>query len=132
MLLLVDQASDEPLFSQIAGEVRKQIATGEVGAGTRLPSARLLAEQLGINLHTVLKGYQMLRDEGLVELRRGRGAVVTEKAVGLASLATAADELLDQAQRAGIDVEGVISLLRSRRADSGDGRRPTGVESKHD
>ena len=55
-----------------------------------------------------------------------------EKAVGLASLATAADELLDQAQRAGIDVEGVISLLRSRRADSGDGRRPTGVESKHD
>lgn len=60
MLLLVDQGSDEPLFSQIAGEVRKQIATGEVGAGTRLPSARLLADQLGINVHTVLKGYQML------------------------------------------------------------------------
>ena len=87
---------------------------------------------MGINLHTVLKGYQMLRDEGLVELRRGRGAVVTEKAVILASLATAADELLNQAQHAGIDVEGVISLLRSRRADFSDARSPTGVESNHD
>ena len=109
-----------------------QITSVEVGAGMRLPSARLLADQLGINVHTVLKGYQMLRDEGLVELRRGRGAVVTDRADALAGLAVAADQLLDQARHAGVDVEGIISLLRARSKDFGDGRRPTGVESKHD
>ena len=72
MLIKVDPGSEEPLFAQIAHSIREQAASGDLSEKTRLPSARDLAEQLDVNLHTVLKAYQLLRDEGLVELRRGR------------------------------------------------------------
>ncbi|MEN0130700.1 MAG: GntR family transcriptional regulator [Brevundimonas sp.] len=76
MLLRIDTSSAEPLFEQIDGQVRALVARGELTAGTRLPSARDLASSLDVNLHTVLRAYQDLRDDGVIELRRGRGAVV--------------------------------------------------------
>ena len=76
MLLRLDPASDAPLFAQVAASVRADAAAGRLKPGDRLPSARDVAAALGVNLHTVLRAYQELRDDGVIELRRGRGAVV--------------------------------------------------------
>lgn len=76
MFVLIDPTASKPVFAQIAESVTTQIATGTIATGTRLPSARELAETLGINVNTALHAYQELRDEGHLELRRGRGAVV--------------------------------------------------------
>ena len=103
MLIRIDPADQQPIFTQIASAVRGAIARGEVVAGERLPAARELAASLDVNVHTVLRGYQILRDEGLVELRRGRGAVVCDQAPGRAELTDALDRLVAVAQRFGIN-----------------------------
>lgn len=113
MLIRIDTTSPVPLGEQVAASVRGAIAGGSVGPGERLPPARELAASLGINLHTVLRGYQQLRDEGLVELRRGRGAVVTEAAAGgTAELTQAVRALAGTARRLGLSGDEVLELVR--------------------
>jgi GntR family transcriptional regulator len=76
MLIRVDRRAAGPLHNQVADAVRSAVLGGDAPRGQRLPAARELASSLGISLHTVLRAYQDLRDEGLIELRRGTGAVV--------------------------------------------------------
>ncbi|NED95400.1 GntR family transcriptional regulator [Phytoactinopolyspora alkaliphila] len=114
MLIRLDANSPEPLFAQLAASVRGAVARGELHAGERLPGARDLAESLGVNVHTVLRGYQQLRDEGLVELRRGRGAVVTGQAEeGLAHLLDLVGQLVTQARRIGFTTDELVTLIRT-------------------
>jgi GntR family transcriptional regulator len=65
------------LHEQVAGEIRRAIADGEAKPGERLPPAKDLAAVLGVNTNTVLRALRDLRDEGLLEFRRGRGITVT-------------------------------------------------------
>src|ERR1700709_159553 len=65
------------LHEQVAGEIRRAIADGEAKPGERLPPAKDLAAVLGVNTNTVLRPRRALRDEGLLEFRRGRGVTVT-------------------------------------------------------
>ena len=60
-------------YQQVAGEIRRAIADGEAKPGERLPPAKDLAGVLGVNTTTVLRALRLLRDEGLLEFRRGRG-----------------------------------------------------------
>jgi DNA-binding transcriptional regulator YhcF (GntR family) len=60
----------------VAGEIRRAIAEGEAKPGERLPPARDLAAELEVNRNTVLRALRQLRDEGLLEFRRGRGITV--------------------------------------------------------
>ncbi len=112
MLVRIDPTSTVPIYAQIAASVRRGLAEGTLVQGERLPGARDLAEGLGVNLHTVLRGYQELRDEGLIELRRGRGAVVTAKGVRAAGALSALTAYIDQARRAGLSVDEATRLVR--------------------
>ena len=73
----VDRGDPTDLHQQVAGEVRRAIADGEAKPGERLPPAKDLAAVLGVNTNTVLRALRELRDEGLLEFRRGRGITVT-------------------------------------------------------
>src|SRR6516162_370045 len=66
-----------PLHEQVAAQIRRAIAEGEAGPGDRLPLASDLAAVLGVNKNTVLRALHLLREEGLLEFRRGRGITVT-------------------------------------------------------
>jgi GntR family transcriptional regulator len=73
----VDRNDRLVLHEQVAGEIRRAIADGEAKPGERLPPAKDLAAVLGVNTNTVLRALRQLRDEGLLEFRRGRGVTVT-------------------------------------------------------
>ena len=69
----VASESFTPLHFQIAAQIRRAIAEGEIRAGERLPPVVDFAAELGVNKNTVLRALHILRDEGLLELTRGRG-----------------------------------------------------------
>ena len=73
----VDRTVAELLHEQVAAQIRRAIADGEAKPGERLPLAKDLAAVLGVTKNTVLRALHMLRDEGLLEFRRGRGITVT-------------------------------------------------------
>ncbi|MEV3872552.1 GntR family transcriptional regulator [Streptomyces sp. NPDC049906] len=113
MLFRIDPQSPLTLSDQVAASVRRAVAEGTVGPDERLPAARELARSLGINLHTVLRGYQQLRDEGLVELRRGRGAVVTGRAdPERGRLAERVREAVAEARAAGLSDREFLDLVQ--------------------
>src|SRR5437763_3250410 len=72
----IDKQEPTELFEQVAADIRRAIADGEAKPGERLPPARDLAAVLGVNANTVLRALRALRDEGLLEFRRGRGITV--------------------------------------------------------
>jgi GntR family transcriptional regulator len=72
----VDRGDPTDLYEQVAGEIRRAIAAGEAKPGERLPPAKDLAAILHVNTNTVLRALRVLRDEGLLEFRRGRGISV--------------------------------------------------------
>ena len=117
MLFRIDPTSAEPLFAQLAAQVRAGVLHGELRPGTRLPSARDLAASLDVNLHTVLRAYQDLRDEGLVDMRRGRGAVVTAAAADLAALSGDIRELARKARTLKLSPDSLAALVKDAADD---------------
>lgn len=111
MRIRIDPTASTPLFEQLASGVRSAIIDGRVIGGERLPAARRLAEGLGVNVHTVLRGYQLLRDEGLIELHRGRGAVVATRIGGHAALAGAIHDLVDEAKLHDLPEGALLALV---------------------
>jgi GntR family transcriptional regulator len=117
MLIRVDPASELPLFAQVAASVRADAAAGRLRPGDRLPSAREVSIALGVNLHTVLRAYQELRDEGLVDMRRGRGAVLTEAAAPLAHLHADVVALVTRARALGLSPDMLATLVKETARD---------------
>ena len=102
MLIRIDPRSDFPLYAQIAAQIRRSIAEGKVRVRERLPPARELAASLDVNMHTVLRAYEQLRQEGLLEIRRGRGVVVVGGAGARGRLVELARALVSEARRQGL------------------------------
>ena len=111
MLLKFEPQDDLPLYHQIASAVRRAIREGEISEGDRLPATRDLATSLGVNMHTVVRAYATLRDEGLVEMRRGRGATVTEGGTGAAGVTHLVKELATEARRQGFELVELTEMI---------------------
>jgi GntR family transcriptional regulator len=108
----LDPADPTALHEQAAAQIRRAIAEGQAAPGERLPPARDLAAVLGVNRNTVLRALRLLREEGVVEFRRGRGITVTA-APQAAALVAAARDLLAQARRNGYDRDDLIRLIQA-------------------
>ena len=80
MLLRPNPSSGVPIYLQLIEQVKHAIATGAVRPGEQLPGIRPLAEELVINPNTVAKAYRELEHEGVIELRQGAGAFVSDNA----------------------------------------------------
>lgn len=108
----VDRDEGTPLHEQVAAEIRRAIADGEAAPGERLPLARDLAAVLGVNRNTVLRALHVLREEGLLEFRRGRGITVSGTAPRGAVLERV-HELLDFARGHGYRPHEVARLIET-------------------
>ena len=108
----IDRADPTLVFEQVAAEIRRAILDGEAAPGERLPPARDLAAELGVNTNTVLRALRALRDEGLLEFRRGRGVTVAGTPERTAVL-DQARELIALARRHGYRRDELVAMIES-------------------
>jgi GntR family transcriptional regulator len=106
----VDRQEPTDLHEQVAAEIRRAIADGEAKPGERMPPARDLAAVIGVNTNTVLRALRTLRDEGLLEFRRGRGISVAGSPERGAVVAQAR-ELIEFARRHGYRRDDLVRLI---------------------
>jgi GntR family transcriptional regulator len=104
---------DDPvgLHDQVAAQIRRAIAAGEARPGERLPPAKDLAAVAGVNKNTVLRALRVLRDEGLLEFRRGRGVTVAGTPEAGAVIERAR-ELLRFARSRGYARDELVSIIQ--------------------
>jgi GntR family transcriptional regulator len=108
----IDPSNSLPLFEQVAAEIRRAIADGEAKPGERMPLAKDLATVLGVNTNTVLRALRVLREEGLLEFRRGRGITVAGTPQRGAVLAKV-NELVKFARQQGYRPDELISMIET-------------------
>lgn len=110
----IDRADRTALHDQVAAQIRRAIADGEARPGERLPPARDLAAVMKVNANTVLRAMRELRDEGLLEFRRGHGIRVSgtpQRSVVIAR----ARELVGFARQQGYQAEELIAIIQGIR-----------------
>ncbi len=104
-----------PIYAQIAAEVKRMLARGELRPGEKLPSARALAEEARVNPNTVVHAYAELEREGITETRRGLGTFVREDvdvaAIRQALLEEAAREYARAVRALGLDLDAARRAL---------------------
>jgi GntR family transcriptional regulator len=108
----VNLAEGTPLYQQVAAEIRRAISEGEARPGERMPLAKDLAKVLGVNTNTVLRALRDLRDEGMLEFRRGRGITVAgtpERGVVMSRV----KELVAFARQQGYRPDEVIEMIQA-------------------
>lgn len=114
MLESIDRSDPTPLHDQVAAQIRRAIAEGEARAGERLPPARDLAAVMAVNTNTVLRAMRVLRDEGLLEFRRGHSIRVTGTPQRGAVIARARD-LVRFARQQGYQLDELINIIQAIR-----------------
>ena len=107
----VDRRDPTNLHEQVAADIRRAIADGEAKPGERLPPAKDLAAVLGVNTNTVLRALRLLRDEGLLEFRRGRGITVAGTPER-GAVVQQAKELVAFARRQGYRLDELVEIIQ--------------------
>lgn len=116
VIVTIDFNSDEAIYIQLRNQIILGIATSEIREGDNLPSVRELAENIGINMHTVNKAYTILKQEGFVKLDRRRGAVIAldyDKIAAIAELKSQMRVILAQAICKDISCDEIHELMDS-------------------
>jgi len=108
----VDKSDPTPLHEQVAAQIRRSIAEGDAKPGQRLPPAKDLAAVMDVNTNTVLRGLRELRDEGLLEFRRGLGIRVAGTP-DQGHLLSKTRELIALARHSGYKPDELITLIRN-------------------
>jgi GntR family transcriptional regulator len=108
----VDRSGDFDLHEQVAAEIRRAIAEGEAKPGERIPQAKDLAAVLGVHTNTVLRALRVLRDEGLLEVGRGR-AITVAGTPELGVVVARMKELLELGRRNGYRRDELVAMLQS-------------------
>jgi GntR family transcriptional regulator len=111
-LVKIDLNEPMPLYQQVAAEIRRAIADGEAKPGERMPLAKDLATVLEVNTNTVLRAIRELRDEGLLEFRRGRGITVAGTPQRGAVM-TKVNELITFARHQGYRPDELIAMIKA-------------------
>jgi GntR family transcriptional regulator len=107
----IDRSDPALLHDQVAAQIRRAIADGEAQPGERLPPARDLAAIMHVNTNTVLRALRTLRDEGLLEIRQGRGIRVTGT-LERGAVTARARELLTFARDQGYRPDELVAIIR--------------------
>ena len=114
MVILLNDASDVPVYLQIRNQIVIGISEGRLAPGEKLPTVRALAEEIGINSMTVNKAYQLFKQEGYILTDRRNGARVRESFAGKAGLSADSGELLkkiaSEAKISGMSKEAFVHL----------------------
>ncbi|MFI8412989.1 GntR family transcriptional regulator [Paeniglutamicibacter gangotriensis] len=118
-LVTVDLRDAVPPFEQIRTQIASLIAVGQLPDGSRLPTVRALASDLGVATGTVARAYKELEALGLVESRRRLGTVVTRRDAHLSTelehrMLLLIDQVIDAAREGGVDDATVLSLFQGR------------------
>jgi len=117
LTITIDRDLEDPVYEQVATQVRWLVASGALGPGTPLPSVRQLAGDLGVNLNTIARAYRLLEGEGFLAIRDRAGVVVAPPAKEIEN--SARHELLDQMRatiarlrQAGMATEELLAIVR--------------------
>ena len=119
MLLTVDPRSATPPYEQLRRQVVRLVRSGELAAGTRLPTVRALAGDLGLAVNTVAHAYRALERDGVVETRGRHGTFVAVADDGRSEAVRAAEAFAERIRRLGVDRAEALRL-----AGAALGRRP--------
>lgn len=109
--LRIDSVSSAPLFDQLRTAVIAAVRDGRLAAGTRLPTVRELAGELGLAVNTVARAYRELEGAGIVETRGRRGTFIARRDPADAAMAAAAHAYAQTARGLGLDEQDAIRYL---------------------
>jgi len=125
MTLTIDRSLDDPVYEQVADQLRHLIASGALSPGAALPSVRQLAGDLGVNLNTIARAYRLLEGERFLVIRNRAGVVVAAPADQIEHSARARllDEMratLARLRQAGMATDELLSITRREVLAMGD------------
>ena len=115
MVISLDYGSETPIYQQLRNQIVLGIAAGKLSPGDKLPTIRTLAQELGINMMTVSKAYQTLKQEGYIVSDRRSGARVaamTKNHAALEKLEAGLRLLVAEARVSGISEETLLALCK--------------------
>ena len=123
MFLEIDFKSDLPIYEQIRRRIIIGLAKGKISPGDKLPSVREMAENIGINLHTVNKAYKLLEADGVITMDRRYGSLITEDINPMAAydegkIESELDLLLAIVKLKGLSKEEFIAKINSKWEDT--------------
>ena len=115
--LTIDRSLKDPVYEQVAGQVRQLVASGALAPGMQLPSVRQLANDLGVNLNTIARAYRLLRAEGFLTIKNRAGVSVAAPSVQIENavkeeLFTQLSVSIARLRQAGLSPDELLELVQ--------------------